>query len=57
MEVSERIREMLSERAGDLELRNHALSHGMESLLANGLMKVKAGITTIDEVLQVAEQA
>ena len=56
LEVSERIREMLSERAGDLELRNYALSHGMESLLVNGLMKVKAGITTIDEVLQVAEQ-
>ncbi|MEI7850674.1 MAG: GspE/PulE family protein [Kiritimatiellales bacterium] len=57
LEVSDRFREMLSERAGDLELRNYALSHGMESLMVNGLMKVKAGITTIDEVLQVAEQA
>ena len=56
LEVSDRIREMLSERAGDQELRNYALSHGMESLMYNGLMKVKAGITTIDEVLQVAEQ-
>lgn len=56
LEVSDRIREMVSERAGDLELRNYALSHGMESLMYSGLMKVKAGITTIDEVLQVAEQ-
>jgi type II secretory ATPase GspE/PulE/Tfp pilus assembly ATPase PilB-like protein len=28
----------------------------MQSLLVNGLMKVKAGLTTLDEVLQVAEQ-
>jgi type II secretory ATPase GspE/PulE/Tfp pilus assembly ATPase PilB-like protein len=40
-----------------MEVRNYALGHGMDSLMVNGLMKVKAGITTIDEVLQVAEQA
>jgi type IV pilus assembly protein PilB len=56
LEVSDQLRELIAERAGDMELRNYALSHGMDSLMVSGLMKVKAGITTIGEVLQVAEQ-
>ncbi len=57
LEVSDPIRELIAECAGDMAVRSYALSHGMESLLVNGLMKVKAGITTLDEVLQVAEKS
>jgi type IV pilus assembly protein PilB len=56
MEVKEHLREMITEQCNDTVMRNAALSSGMESLAHNGLMRVKDGTTTIDEVLRVACQ-
>jgi type IV pilus assembly protein PilB len=56
MEITEHLRTMITEQTNDTAMRNAALKSGMESLLHNGLMKVKNGITTIDEVLRVACQ-
>lgn len=54
--VSDRVRELVAEGMADAELRRAACGSGMESLALNGLMKVKQGITTIDEVLHVTQQ-
>lgn len=56
MEINEHMRTLITEQNNDTAMRNAALKSGMESLLHNGLMKVKDGITTIDEVLRVACQ-
>ena len=54
LEVTDPIREMILDGTGTVALRQTAIDLGMESLLANGLRKVKQGITTIDEVLAAA---
>ncbi|HMP75842.1 MAG TPA: ATPase, T2SS/T4P/T4SS family [Kiritimatiellia bacterium] len=54
LEVNDPIREMVLDGTGTVELRNRAIAMGMQTLLANGLDKVRRGITTIDEVLVAA---
>ncbi|MBC8206069.1 MAG: type II/IV secretion system protein [Kiritimatiellales bacterium] len=56
MRVSDHIRGLISKDRNSTELRNEAIASGMESLAFNGLMKVKQGLTTIDEVLHVTQQ-
>ena len=53
LEVSDPIREMIQEGARETVLRRRAIELGMETLLANGLKKVRDGISTPDEVLSV----
>ncbi|MFA6172530.1 MAG: GspE/PulE family protein [Kiritimatiellales bacterium] len=55
MEVTDTLREMTAEHCSDTVLRKAALDGGMESLAHNGMMKVKNGITTLDEVLRVTQ--
>jgi len=38
--------------ASALELRKKALEHGMITLRRSGLLKVAAGLTTLEEVLR-----
>jgi type IV pilus assembly protein PilB len=56
LEVSEHVRGMIVDKCGPNEIRNHALKEGMETLLMNGLRKVKSGITGMEEVLAVCAQ-
>ncbi|MCH7918985.1 MAG: Flp pilus assembly complex ATPase component TadA [Planctomycetes bacterium] len=49
----ERIREKISERAGSGELRKLALARDMQSLVLDGIEKVRAGLVTIEDVLRV----
>ena len=49
------IREMISENSGLKKLRDKAIENGMVPLLDDGLEKVKAGITTVDEIVRVTE--
>jgi len=49
------VADMISEQAGLKKLRAKALENGMVPLRADGLEKVKAGITTIDEIIRVTE--
>lgn len=56
LKVSDEIRQLIAKDATDQTLRDTAILEGMESLAGNGLMKVKQGITTIDEVLHVTQQ-
>jgi len=52
MEISEGIRDLIMVGATAVELKKKALEEGMLTLRMSGLEKIKAGITTIEEVLR-----
>ena len=52
MEVTEEIRELILVGASALELRRKAVDEGMITLRRSGLLKVKDGVTTIEEVVR-----
>lgn len=51
---NELLRRMIVERAGAAAIHEAALTNGMDSLRRNGLRRVFAGVTSIDEVSRVA---
>jgi type IV pilus assembly protein PilB len=53
MRVTARMRRLIAQKAGDDLIREAAVEAGMVSLAEDGLMKVKAGITTAEELLRV----
>jgi type IV pilus assembly protein PilB len=50
MEIDDDLRELVLVGASSLELRKRAIEHGMITLRHSGLLKVKAGLTSIEEV-------
>jgi type IV pilus assembly protein PilB len=52
MEMTEELREMVLTGASAFELRRKALEQGMLTLRRSGLIKVMAGVTTIEEVMR-----
>ena len=52
MEVTDELRELILVGASALELRKKALEQGMIPLRRSGLMKIAAGMTTIEEVVR-----
>jgi type IV pilus assembly protein PilB len=52
MEVNDEIRELILIGASALELRKKAIEDGMITLRESGLHKIRAGITTIEEVVR-----
>ena len=54
--ADETIREAILRKASASEIRALAISHGMTSMLEDGFNKVKAGKTTIEEVLRVIRE-
>jgi type IV pilus assembly protein PilB len=54
MEMTQDIRDMAFEKATAGEIRVKAREQGMVALMEDGLRKVKAGQTTLEEVLRVA---
>jgi type IV pilus assembly protein PilB len=52
--MSPQLQELANRKAPHVELRRQALAEGLISLRADGLLKVAAGITTIDEVVRVS---
>jgi type IV pilus assembly protein PilB len=52
MEVTEDLRELILVGASALELRRKAIDEGMISLRRSGLLKVREGVTTIEEVVR-----
>jgi type IV pilus assembly protein PilB len=52
MEISEGIRDLVMVGATAVEIKKKALEEGMLTLRMSGLEKIKAGITTIEEVLR-----
>jgi type IV pilus assembly protein PilB len=52
MEITDEIRELILIGASALELRKKAIDDGMISLRESGLHKIRAGITTVEEVVR-----
>ena len=52
MEVSDQLRELVLVGASAMELRRKALEEGMITLRMSGLHKVKAGLTSVEEVVR-----
>lgn len=52
MEVGESIQDLILVGASANEIRNKAIEEGMLTLRQSGLMKVKAGMTSLEEVLR-----
>ncbi|MBI5037467.1 MAG: type II/IV secretion system protein [Candidatus Kerfeldbacteria bacterium] len=54
LEMTERIRQLIMQRANSDVIRQAAIAEGMSTMLDDGLEKAKRGITTVDEVLRAA---
>ena len=54
MPLDEMLRKLILKASGTEELRRYALSRGMQSLLRDGLNRVREGRTTLHEIMQVA---
>jgi type IV pilus assembly protein PilB len=52
MEITDDIRELILIGASALELRKRAVETGMLTLRQSGLIKIKSGITTVEEVVR-----
>jgi type IV pilus assembly protein PilB len=52
MEISEGIRDLIMVGATSVEIKRRALEEGMLTLRLSGVEKIKAGITTVEEVLR-----
>jgi len=52
MEIGDSLREMVLTGASSIELKNKAQEEGMISLRGSGLRKIKAGQTTVEEVVR-----
>lgn len=53
--VTDPIKELIMEKASNSEIKAKAVSLGMKALKDDGWEKVKAGITTVDEVMRVTQ--
>ena len=53
LEVTDPVREMILQELGGVTFRKQAMALGMEPLVMNGLGRVKAGVTTVEEVMAV----
>jgi general secretion pathway protein E len=56
LEVDDQIREHIKNRADSVTIKETALRKGMATLFEDGLMKARAGITTLDEVMRVSQE-
>lgn len=54
--VNDEIKELIMSKATSTEIRRAAIKSGMQTLWENGLEKVAAGVTTMEEVMSVAEE-
>ena len=52
MEVTDSIKDMILSRASSREIKKKAMEQGMSTLRRSGLIKIKAGVTSVEEVLR-----
>jgi len=55
LEISDAIRALVVQRKDSSELEVQAVQEGMQTMLEDGLQKVRLGVTTLEEVLQVSQ--
>ncbi len=56
MEIDEGMTKKINERAPAIDLKNYAREHGMLTMLEDGLIKCKMGITSINEIMRVSKE-
>lgn len=56
LEVTDKIKELITKRATSDEIENQARKDGMVTMLEDGMIKAVLGITTIEEVLRVIRE-
>ncbi len=56
MHVSDKLRRLIAQRGSEAQLRESAIASGMVSLGEDGLQKVRAGVTTPEELLRVVTE-
>lgn len=56
MEITPKMRGLISAKASEDKIREQALVDGMITMLADGFSKVEAGTTTLEEVLRVTKE-
>lgn len=56
MNVSEKIAALILQKADSGTIERQAVSEGMVTMMQDGFLKALAGVTTIDEVLRVAQE-
>ncbi|MEP6918313.1 MAG: ATPase, T2SS/T4P/T4SS family [Acidobacteriota bacterium] len=56
MRVNDKVRRLIAQRAGEDMIRESAVEAGMITLGEDGLAKVKAGVTTAEELLRVVTE-
>ncbi len=52
MEVTDNIKDLILSRASSREIKRKAMEQGMSTLRRSGLVKIKAGVTSVEEVLR-----
>jgi type II secretory ATPase GspE/PulE/Tfp pilus assembly ATPase PilB-like protein len=53
LEVNEDIRQLIVGHADAAQIKQQALKNGMRTMIEDGLLKAKAGVTTIEEILRI----
>jgi type IV pilus assembly protein PilB len=56
LEVTEKVKELITEKATSDEIQKAAVSEKMVTMLQDGLDKVSSGLTTIEEVIRVVRE-
>jgi type II secretory ATPase GspE/PulE/Tfp pilus assembly ATPase PilB-like protein len=56
LEVNDEIRELILKKSATDKIRKAAVKAGMVTMLSDGLDKVSAGVTTLEEVLRVVQE-
>ncbi|MBU0646942.1 GspE/PulE family protein [Patescibacteria group bacterium] len=55
LEITEEISELILKKASPLELKRQAIKQGMLTIVEDGFIKAKNGITTIEEIMRVTK--
>jgi type II secretory ATPase GspE/PulE/Tfp pilus assembly ATPase PilB-like protein len=53
--MTDELRELIVKRASNAEINRVAVASGMTTMLEDGLEKVVAGLTTLEEVLRIVK--
>ena len=56
LEITKKISEMIINKASTTEIRDAAIAQGMLTMLHDGFIKAKNGVTTIEEVIRVTKE-
>ena len=56
LEVTEEMSELILKKASALDLKNQAIKQGMLTIVEDGFIKARSGITTIEEIMRVTKE-